>query len=247
MKCTMRDVARLAGVSVPTVSAVINRKGSVRPQLADRVRKAIEALDYHPNELARSLRMRRTRVIALIMPQIASPFFTEVLRGLEDAARARDYCTLIGDSSADAAEESRQVRALLTGQVDGLLLAPADPVLNLRALVQRRLPFVPFDRVPVGFEDDLMKVLVPLVDSTIRTIPDSDHRAMAGLSMGGMQAFQVALDHLDMFSYLGGFSGAPFFLGNNRFDPKTASNGVFCRSRRICQANAPALARRGDA
>jgi enterochelin esterase-like enzyme len=78
-----------------------------------------------------------------------------------------------------------------------------------------------------GFEDDLTKVVVPLVDSTFRTIPDRDHRAIAGLSMGGMQAFQVALNHLDMFSYLGGFSGAPFVLGNNRFDPKTAYNGAF--------------------
>lgn len=78
-----------------------------------------------------------------------------------------------------------------------------------------------------GFEDDLTKVVVPLVDSAYRTIPDRDRRAIAGLSMGGMQAFQVALNHLDMFSYLGGFSGAPFVIGGNKFDPKTAFHGVF--------------------
>lgn len=78
-----------------------------------------------------------------------------------------------------------------------------------------------------GFEDDLTKVVVPVVDKSYRTIPDRDHRAMAGLSMGGMQAFQVALNHMNMFSYLGGFSGAAFVIGDQKFNPKTAYNGVF--------------------
>lgn len=78
-----------------------------------------------------------------------------------------------------------------------------------------------------AFADDLTKIVVPLVDKSYRTIPDRDHRAMAGLSMGGFQTFDVTLNHLDMFSYIGGFSGAPFVLGNTRFDPKTAYHGVF--------------------
>src|SRR6185437_2027603 len=77
------------------------------------------------------------------------------------------------------------------------------------------------------FGDDLIRVVVPLVDKAYRTIPDRDHRAMAGLSMGGFQTFDVTLNHLDMFSYIGGFSGAAFVLGNTRFDPKTAYSGVF--------------------
>jgi enterochelin esterase-like enzyme len=83
-------------------------------------------------------------------------------------------------------------------------------------------------RVYTGaFGDDLVQVVVPLVDKVYRTLPDRDHRAMAGLSMGGFQTFDVTLNHLDMFSYIGGFSGAPFVLGNTRFDPKTAYHGVF--------------------
>lgn len=78
-----------------------------------------------------------------------------------------------------------------------------------------------------AFADDLTKVVVPLVDKAYRTIPDRDHRAMAGLSMGGFQTFDVTLNHLNMFSYIGGFSGAPFVLGNARFDPKTAYHGAF--------------------
>ena len=58
------------------------------------------------------------------------------------------------------------------------------------------------------FEDDVTQALIPFVDSTFRTLADRDHRAMAGLSLGGMQTFQITLNHLDLFSYIGGFSGA---------------------------------------
>jgi enterochelin esterase family protein len=82
------------------------------------------------------------------------------------------------------------------------------------------------------FEDDVTQVLIPFIDSTFRTLSDRDHRAMAGLSMGGMQTFQVTLNHLDMFSYIGGFSGAGglFVLANRNLETKTDYNGVFADS-----------------
>lgn len=80
-----------------------------------------------------------------------------------------------------------------------------------------------------AFEDDVTEVLIPYIDSTFRTLSDRDHRAMAGLSMGGMQTFQITLDHLDLFSYISGFSGAGgmLVLGDRKLDPKTDYNGVF--------------------
>ena len=79
-----------------------------------------------------------------------------------------------------------------------------------------------------AFEEDVTQALIPFIDSTFRTIPDRDHRAMAGLSMGGMQTFQVTFNHLDLFSYIGGFSGAagPLILGNRSLDPKTDFHGA---------------------
>jgi len=79
-----------------------------------------------------------------------------------------------------------------------------------------------------AFEDDVTQVLIPYIDSTFRTLSDRDHRAMAGLSMGGMQTFQITLNHLDLFSYIGGFSGAGgmLVLGDRKLDPKTDYNGV---------------------
>ena len=80
------------------------------------------------------------------------------------------------------------------------------------------------------FEDDVTQALIPFVDKTFRTLADRDHRAMAGLSMGGMQTFHITLRHLDLFSHIGGFSGAGGLLTpphDRKFDPKTDYNGVF--------------------
>jgi enterochelin esterase-like enzyme len=79
-----------------------------------------------------------------------------------------------------------------------------------------------------AFEDDLTQVLIPFIDSNFRTLSDRDHRAMAGLSMGGMETFQVTFDHLDLFSYIGGFSGAAgaLVLGDRKLDPKTDFHGA---------------------
>jgi len=80
-----------------------------------------------------------------------------------------------------------------------------------------------------AFEDDVTQALIPFIDKTFRTVPDREHRAMAGLSMGGMQTFQVTFDHLDLFSYIGGFSGAGGMMmmrSSEKPDLKTAFNGA---------------------
>ena len=89
-------------------------------------------------------------------------------------------------------------------------------------------PAIPrdFNRMFGALEEVFMKEIIPLVDSTYRTIPDRDHRAMAGLSMGGMQTFNITLKNLDSFAYIGGFSGAGGGFGGAAFDARTAHNGV---------------------
>jgi enterochelin esterase-like enzyme len=77
-----------------------------------------------------------------------------------------------------------------------------------------------------AFQADVTDALIPFIDSTFRTLADRDHRAMAGLSMGGFQTFQITLNRLDLFSHIGGFSGAGA-LGGRAFDPQTDFNGVF--------------------
>ena len=79
-----------------------------------------------------------------------------------------------------------------------------------------------------AFDEDVTQALIPFIDSNFRTLTDRDHRAMAGLSMGGMQTFHVTFNHLDVFSWIGGFSGAAnvFAMGSDKLDTKTAFNGA---------------------
>ena len=81
-----------------------------------------------------------------------------------------------------------------------------------------------FNRLFSAFDEVETKDLVPYIDTNFRTIADRDHRALAGLSMGGMQSYVIGLNHLDLFSYIGGFSGAGGGFGGGAFDPKTAHN-----------------------
>jgi enterochelin esterase-like enzyme len=83
-----------------------------------------------------------------------------------------------------------------------------------------------FSRAFATFEEVMVNDLIPMIDATYRTVPDREHRAMAGLSMGGAQTFQITLKHLDLFAYIGGFSGAGGGFGGAPFDPKTAHGGV---------------------
>ena len=94
--------------------------------------------------------------------------------------------------------------------------ASADPAERMRAM----------QNMTSAFADDVTQALIPFIDKTYRTIADRDHRAMAGLSMGGMQTFQVTLNNLDLFSYIGGFSGAAGGMATSPLDLKTAFNGV---------------------
>ena len=96
---TMADVARLAGVSVSTVSAVVNNKGIVSPQLTKRVQQAIEAIGFRPHAGARGLRLGRTHIIGMVVQAVANPFFVEVMQGVEDEALKNGYEIMVCNSN----------------------------------------------------------------------------------------------------------------------------------------------------
>jgi LacI family transcriptional regulator len=119
------DVARESGVSVFTVSAVVNRKSHVGEKLRERVEAAIRNLNYRPNLIARSLAKQRTHTIGMIVPDIANPFFPMVVRGAEDAAQRHGYNLLLCNSDDSLAKEETSVELLLNKRVDGILLTKA--------------------------------------------------------------------------------------------------------------------------
>lgn len=119
------DVAREARVSVATVSAVVNDSAYVSPALKARVTAAVRRLGYHPNLLARGLAMQQSRTIGMIVPNIANPFWPEVVRGVEDAVHARNYTLLLASSDDDLAKEALYLNLFLAKRVDGILLTKA--------------------------------------------------------------------------------------------------------------------------
>jgi LacI family transcriptional regulator len=149
-KFTMRHVARLAGVSISTVSAVINETVAVSPERARRVRDAMKALDYHPDEVARSLKTGRTNVIGVVIPDITNAFYPEVISGVEEAARQSGYGVLLCNSGEDARNEARHLEMLAARRVDGVILACCASPSAFDATVRRRFPMVFVDRIPPG-------------------------------------------------------------------------------------------------
>jgi LacI family transcriptional regulator len=158
---TMRDVAEAAGVSVMTVSRVVNGEPTVQPETAARVERAIRRLGYQRNDAARQLRRRdqTTHTIGLLVDDLANPFFAALARAVEDAARLRGYVVLIGSSNNSLRTEREVLSAFCARQVDGLIVIPvAGSHRFLRAQLARGTKVVCADRPPDGLPVDSVVV-----------------------------------------------------------------------------------------
>lgn len=155
---TIYDIARKANVSAMTVSRVINNKGRISEKTRSKVKRIMEELNYVPNEMARSLVLRETQVLFLLITDITNPFFTTLARGAEDAANRMGYRVLFGNSDENLDKEREYMDTILKSRVDGVLLAPAGDrsLPQLQALRAHRVPFVLVDREVPGMESDVV-------------------------------------------------------------------------------------------
>jgi DNA-binding LacI/PurR family transcriptional regulator len=128
------DVAREARVAPSTVSGVIHNNVRVSEATRLRIQNAIGKLHYHPNQVARGLRINRTKTIGLIVPSITNPFYPAVARGIEDIAHNDDYSVLLCNSDREVEKEEKYIQALLNKQVDGLILAA--PVITEERIIE---------------------------------------------------------------------------------------------------------------
>jgi LacI family transcriptional regulator, galactose operon repressor len=166
MRPTMRDVARKAGVSLKTVSRVVNGEEGVRPDTTEKVDAAIAALGFRRNDIARALRGgKRTRSLGLVIKDVANPFYSQIARGVEEIARAHDLLVISGCSDEDPARERHLIRSLCERRVDGLLVVPSgNDHRYLIPEIDMGTPAVFIDRPP---EDELDVVVdVVLLDNT---------------------------------------------------------------------------------
>jgi LacI family transcriptional regulator len=144
---TMKDVAAHAAVSVATVSAVLNGNKYVSSGLTQRVRESIKQLGYERNSLAQGLKMQTSHAIGLIISDITNPFFTSVVRGVEDVANTRNFSLILGNTDEDLKKEKSYIRLLESKRADGLIVAvTAGSHEYLHAWPARHLPLVSIDR-----------------------------------------------------------------------------------------------------
>ncbi|MFI2299733.1 LacI family DNA-binding transcriptional regulator [Actinacidiphila glaucinigra] len=153
---SIKDVASRAGVSVATVSRVLNDHPAVRPDTRARVLEAVAELGYRPNAVARSLRTDQTRTLGLVISDVLNPFFTELARSVEDEARALGYSVIIGNADERPEQQDHHIRTLLDRRIDGLLVSPTDggSPLILDA-VRSGTPMVFVDRWIPGIGNDV--------------------------------------------------------------------------------------------
>lgn len=165
MTVTIYDVAREAGVSMATVSRVVNNNPNVKPQTRKKVFEAIERLGYRPNAVARGLASKKTTTVGVVIPDISNSIFSEVARGIEDIANMYHYNIILSNADKKKEKEIRVINTLLEKQVDGLLFMGG-------AITEEHIQAFKTSSVPV--------VLCATADEQ-RTIPsvDIDHEKAA--------------------------------------------------------------------
>jgi LacI family transcriptional regulator len=151
----MKDVAAEAGVSLKTVSRVVNGEPGVTPLTEQRVREAIKTLGFRRNDSARLLRTGQAATVGMVVEDIGDPFYSALLRGVEGVARARGSLVLSGSSEADAGTERELALALCARRVDGLIMIPtSDDHSYLLSELQAGVPVVFADRPPGRIDAD---------------------------------------------------------------------------------------------
>jgi DNA-binding LacI/PurR family transcriptional regulator len=155
MSATIKDVAERAGVSIATVSNVVNGSRFVSDDLAEKVRQAIVELGYQPNPLGRALRKGKSFTIALILPDHSNPFFVQVARGVEEQARRREYGVITCNTDEDPELETFYIASLLKRKVDGFIVSPTfRGGETLQPLIAHGAPLVVVDRYIDGMKVD---------------------------------------------------------------------------------------------
>jgi LacI family transcriptional regulator len=193
---TIRDVARRAGVSTMTVSRVINRSGYTSQETRARVERAVVDLGYVPNALARHLRSKRTRTVALVLSDLTNPFFTTIARGVEDVAASHDFAVMFCNTDESESEEIEYLRMLIQRRIDGVLLVPASSSgTSLRLLRSHGVPVVIVDRrVPSPLVDEVRSDSEAGAYQLIRHLIDLGHRRIAMLS--GSRGISTSADRV---------------------------------------------------
>jgi len=208
------DVARKAGVSVATVSRVINNKGYIHEETREKVLKIIKELNYQPNEVARSLYSRSSKFIGLIIPTIDHPFFSELAFVIENKANSMNYKVLLCNSQVDFEKEKDYIEMLTRSQVAGIIMASQN--LELDYYKNLKLPIISLERqifndIPYVVSDNYQGGLL-----ATRRLLDGGCRYLAHIS--GNEGIKPAFQRTQAFKDLLDEKGIPYIIEKGEFD-----------------------------
>lgn len=174
----LNEVAEKAGVSIATVSRVMNNNPNVHPETRHKVQQVVKELKYQPNRVAKRLRNRNAsgNLLGVVIPDIQNPFYVEVLRGIEDIAYAHQYALIMCNFSQDEKKEKLYLDILQSESIDGLITAPtSEHDQKVMELVKKGLPIVCVDRGLIGVDVDVV-----LVENRNGAFSAVDHLAKSG-------------------------------------------------------------------
>lgn len=141
---SIKDVAKEAGVAIATVSRVMNNRGYISKETRKKVEKAMDALDYHPNQIARALQKNQSFFIGIIVPDSNHPFFSDLIKYVEMSANEKNYKLLVCNSLDDPEKEANYISMLRQNQVDGIIMC--SHTMNIESYKKVPFPIVSFDR-----------------------------------------------------------------------------------------------------
>ncbi|GAK51011.1 transcriptional regulator, LacI family [Candidatus Moduliflexus flocculans] len=158
-KATLRDIAALLQTTTKTVSKALNDQPGVSPELRDKIKLTAEELHYVPNIFGRGLSGKPQRTIGVVLPENANPFYSFVIKGLEQEATDADYSIMLCNSNDDLERESKVLRVLIEKHVDGIILTPAQPRANqhIELLQRQKIPYVLINRTIPGHDYPCVK------------------------------------------------------------------------------------------
>lgn len=196
---TIQDVARAAEVGLGTASRALTGNGSVSPQTRRRVLEAASSLNYRPNRNAASLRSKTTGTVALLVPDIRNPFFTELTYWFESAMRAKGSTVLIGSAGEDHTQENDFLAQIMAQRVDGIVISPqSEDDTAIKRVIEADIPLVLIDR-------PLKQLSVPVISSrpetgmaeAVQSLAAHGHTRIGYL--GGPRSLPIARDRYAAF------------------------------------------------
>lgn len=192
---SLKDIAEHVGVSTALVSYVLNNKlkDRINKDVAAKIRKAAEDLNYRPNQIARSLKAQKTFTIGLIVADIANPFSSQIARIIEDEAKTYGYSVIFGSSDESAEKTSDLIKLFLDRQVDGLIIAlPEHTEVQIQYLKKINVPFVLIDRYYPSIQANSVSINnFSAAQKAIQHLMDNGHKRI------GVVAYKTSLFHLN--------------------------------------------------